>query len=55
MRSPVRNLQQYNPQVTHEAFVDAVVTAFREHYDITEEVNHLPRSEHTDRIAHEWD
>ena len=39
VRSPVRNLQQFNAEVTHEAFVDAVVSAFREHYDIHEEVS----------------
>lgn len=39
VRSPVRNLQQYNPSVTHEAFVAAVIDAFREEYDIQEEAS----------------
>lgn len=41
VRSPVRNLQQFNPEVTHEAFVDAVANTFREHYDIHEEARPL--------------
>ncbi|EPS98727.1 hypothetical protein FOMPIDRAFT_1125697 [Fomitopsis schrenkii] len=38
VRSPVRNLQHFNPDVTHERFVDAVVTAFRREYGINEGV-----------------
>lgn len=34
VRSPVRNLQQFNRGVTHEAFVDAVVHEFNEEYGI---------------------
>ena len=34
VRSPVRNLQQYNPTVTHEKFVQAVVDSFREKFNI---------------------
>lgn len=38
VRSPVNNLQQYTGGVSHEAFVDAVVEAFREEYDIQDKV-----------------
>ena len=34
VRSPVSNLQRFNPNLTHEAFVKAVVMAFRLDYDI---------------------
>ncbi|KAJ3798977.1 Lipoyltransferase and lipoate-protein ligase [Lentinula aff. detonsa] len=34
VRSPVRNLQQFKPTVTHEAFVDAVIHEFREEYEV---------------------
>ncbi|KAJ4472809.1 hypothetical protein C8J55DRAFT_519694 [Lentinula edodes] len=34
VRSPVRNLQQFNRGVTHEAFVDAVVHEFSKEYGI---------------------
>ncbi|KAI0732854.1 hypothetical protein C8Q72DRAFT_815227 [Fomitopsis betulina] len=39
VRSPVRNLQHFNPEVTHERFVDAIVTAFRKEYGINEEAH----------------
>jgi lipoate---protein ligase len=38
VRSPVCNLQQYNASVSHETFVEAVVKAFREVYNIHESV-----------------
>ncbi|EMD41064.1 hypothetical protein CERSUDRAFT_111644 [Gelatoporia subvermispora B] len=41
VRSPVRNLQQYNPTVTHERFVDAVVDAFRTEYNVNEKVQYV--------------
>jgi lipoate-protein ligase A len=34
VRSPVVNLQQSNPGVTHEGFVRAVELAFRSEYDV---------------------
>ena len=34
----MRNLQHFNPEVTHERFVDAVVAAFRHEYGVDEEV-----------------
>lgn len=49
----MRNLQHFNPEVTHERFVDAIVTAFRKEYGINEEVlwrigrtNGSPNSSH---------
>ena len=39
VRSPVCNLQQHHANVTHDEFVDAVVDAFREEYDVHEEVS----------------
>ena len=38
VRSPVCNLQQQYGHVKHESFVEAVVDAFREEYDVHEEV-----------------
>ena len=38
VRSPVCNLQQRYGHVKHESFVEAVVDAFREEYDVHEEV-----------------
>jgi lipoate---protein ligase len=54
VRSPVRNLQQYNPGITHEAFVEAVVCAFREHYNIQEEVKfcRIPPLSRSAHISH---
>ena len=39
VRSPVRNLVQSSPSVTHDAFVEAVIQSFREEYAINEEVS----------------
>ncbi|KAI0303928.1 hypothetical protein BC826DRAFT_980470 [Russula brevipes] len=38
VRSPVKNLQEFNPTVTHAQFVGAMVQAFREEYHIGEPV-----------------
>ena len=38
VRSPVRNLQQYDDSVTHEKFVEAVIDSFRQEYSIDEPV-----------------
>ncbi|KAI0068630.1 Lipoyltransferase and lipoate-protein ligase [Artomyces pyxidatus] len=34
VRSPVRNLQEFQPKFTHDAFVEAVIDAFREEYGV---------------------
>jgi lipoate---protein ligase len=34
VRSPVCNLQTHLPELTHTRFVDAVIRAFRAHYDV---------------------
>jgi lipoate-protein ligase A len=39
VRSPVCNLQQFSPTISHETFSDAVVRAFQEEYNIDQEVN----------------
>lgn len=52
VRSPVRNLQQYNSSVTHEAFVQAVINAFREHYDIQEEASEIEENEELKAIPY---
>jgi lipoate-protein ligase A len=38
VRSPVCNLRQHKPDVSHEGFVHAVVREFQDHYNIREEV-----------------
>lgn len=38
VRSPVHNLQQFKSEVSHSAFVDAVVKNFAEEYEINPEV-----------------
>ncbi|KIP07731.1 hypothetical protein PHLGIDRAFT_410732 [Phlebiopsis gigantea 11061_1 CR5-6] len=52
VRSPVRNLQQYNPSVTHEGFVQAVITAFRETYNIRDEVCEVEETEEVKSIPY---
>ncbi|PAV21336.1 Lipoyltransferase and lipoate- ligase [Pyrrhoderma noxium] len=37
VRSPVQNLRHFDPSITHELFVEATITAFREHFSISEE------------------
>lgn len=38
VRSPVRNLRDFNPGVDHESFVEATVRSFLDEYSIKEEV-----------------
>jgi hypothetical protein len=38
VRSPVTNLQEFSPAVTHDKFLQAVVRAFREEYHVEEPV-----------------
>ena len=45
VRSPVRNLCWFNPDISHDAFVEAVVRAFREEYGVNEEVQEVDESE----------
>lgn len=44
VRSPVNNLQTYLSGLTHSRFVDAVIRAFKAHYDVEvdEEVQYVP-------------
>ena len=39
VRSPVCNLQQYHVGVSHEKFLEAVIDAYRQEYDVYEEVS----------------
>ena len=43
VRSPVKNLQEFSPAMTHDKFVQAVVRAFREEYHIEEHVRSCHR------------
>ncbi|KZV77137.1 Lipoyltransferase and lipoate-protein ligase, partial [Peniophora sp. CONT] len=45
VRSPVRNLCWFNPDISHDAFVEAVIRAFREEYGISEEVCEVDETE----------
>ncbi|KAA1466615.1 Lipoyltransferase and lipoate-protein ligase [Dentipellis sp. KUC8613] len=45
VRSPVRNLCDFQPNITHEAFVDAVVQAFRDEYGISAPVREVEENE----------
>ena len=36
IRSPVKNLQEFSPTITHDKFMRAMVQAFREEYHIGE-------------------
>jgi len=38
VRSPVCNLRQHKPDISHEGFVHAVVREFQDHYNIRETV-----------------
>lgn len=38
VRSPVCNLQQFGSQISHDAFSNAVIDAFREEYGVDQEV-----------------
>ncbi|KAI9000719.1 Lipoyltransferase and lipoate-protein ligase [Trametes punicea] len=46
VRSPVCNLQQYSPRVTHEKFVEAVIDAFRDEYGVDEEAHAVHQEEY---------
>ena len=48
VRSPVQNLQRFDPGITHERFVEATIEAFQDTYGIDEEV----RITHTDGHRH---
>lgn len=39
VRSPVCNLIQYDPRITHDMFVDAVIDSFRAEYCVDDEVD----------------
>ena len=39
VRSPVCNLQQYDTNITHEAFTAAVVNEFQKEYGVNEQVS----------------
>ncbi|KAI9513240.1 hypothetical protein F5148DRAFT_972105 [Russula earlei] len=41
VRSPVKNLQEFNPAVTHDKFVRAMVQAFRQEYHVEETVQYV--------------
>ena len=41
VRSPVQNLRHFDPSITHELFVEATITAFREYFSISEEVRNV--------------
>ena len=38
VRSPVKNLQEFNPTVTHDTFVRAIIQAFCKEYHVEETV-----------------
>lgn len=38
VRSPVTNLQEFSPAVTHDKFLQAMVRAFRKEYQVEEPV-----------------
>jgi lipoate-protein ligase A len=44
VRSPVKNLQEFCPTVTHDKFVRAMVQAFREEYHLEEPVRPCRKS-----------
>jgi len=52
VRSPVRNLQHFNPQVSHERFVNAAVAAFRREYDINEEIRVVEENKDAESIEY---
>ncbi|KAI0254864.1 hypothetical protein BJV78DRAFT_1273894 [Lactifluus subvellereus] len=45
VRSPVKNLQEFNPTVSHDKFVRAMVQSFREEYHVEEPVRYVEASE----------
>ncbi|PCH40972.1 Lipoyltransferase and lipoate-protein ligase [Wolfiporia cocos MD-104 SS10] len=52
VRSPVRNLQQFNPSIVHDEFVSAVVNAFREEYGVDEPICTVEEDEGTTGIEY---
>ncbi|KAI0347459.1 Lipoyltransferase and lipoate-protein ligase [Trametopsis cervina] len=52
VRSPVCNLQQFDSSVNHEKFVNAVVSTFRDEYDIHEDVHEIEETEETISIPY---
>lgn len=52
VRSPVRNLCWFQPDITHEMFVDAVVHAFQKEYGINEDVHEIGETRDILDIAH---
>jgi len=48
VRSPVKNLREFSPTVTHDTFVRAMVQAFREEYRMEEPVQYVQASDATD-------
>ncbi|KAI0036064.1 hypothetical protein K488DRAFT_76244 [Vararia minispora EC-137] len=55
VRSPVRNLCCFQPDTTHESFVDAVVREFREEYGVNEDIYEVTESEDFLRIPYIYD
>ncbi|KAF9057549.1 hypothetical protein BJ165DRAFT_1334237 [Panaeolus papilionaceus] len=47
VRSPVSNLAQHAPHITHQAFADAVVEAFRTTYGVTTNIRAVDQAEGT--------
>ncbi|KAL5507822.1 hypothetical protein ACEPAH_5440 [Sanghuangporus vaninii] len=45
VRSPVQNLQRFNPAITHEGFVEASIQAFQEAYGVDEEPHYIEETE----------
>ncbi|KAH8988538.1 Lipoyltransferase and lipoate-protein ligase [Lactarius akahatsu] len=48
VRSPVKNLREFSPTVTHDTFVKAMVQTFREEYHVKEPVQYVQASDTTD-------
>ncbi|KAI0307017.1 hypothetical protein B0F90DRAFT_1931664 [Multifurca ochricompacta] len=44
VRSPVKNLIEFNPTVTHDAFIGAMVRVFRDEYRVEEPVQYIQAS-----------
>ncbi|KAI0000029.1 hypothetical protein BJV77DRAFT_939542 [Russula vinacea] len=47
VRSPVTNLQEFSPAVTHDKFLQAMVRAFREEYQVEEPVQYVQAEDAT--------
>ncbi|KAI0276326.1 hypothetical protein BGY98DRAFT_986374 [Russula aff. rugulosa BPL654] len=47
IRSPVKNLQEFSPAVTHDKFVRAMIQAFREEYHVGEPVQYVQAEDAT--------